>query len=424
MNNTGQYGGTSGIDINAPEAWDITTGCNNIRIAVLDDGVEDHDDLDGRVLNGYTHLDSLGLGRPASVCMEVLPSVYQRVGHGMACTGIMAASHNNIGIAGIAPNSLIYPINIFHGGETIGNIVTSMNRAWDPSHGNADIISNSWGFTTTSTPTGGDALIDEITDARTLGRVRGGISYGCVVVFASGNYNPYSGCSGCFNGVAFPANVTGVVTVGAIDNTGAIHDYSSRGAEMDLVAPSGGRSSSNLSGCIIPDGNVRTIDRPGNNGYSTGDYFDGFNGTSAAAPQVSGVASLILAVNPNLTESQVRTILQQTATDMGTSGFDNTYGYGRLNAQAALIAAIGGPISGPTIICSTGNFTLSGTPAGSVSWSSSNSSILTINSSTGAASRVGSAQGQVTITVTINAGCGNVQLTQIVWVGNPNLTKK
>jgi subtilisin family serine protease len=92
LNNTGQFGGTSGIDINAPEAWDITTGCNNIRIAVLDDGVEDHDDLDGRVLNGYTHLDSLGLGRPASVCMEVLPSVYQRVGHGMACTGIMAAS--------------------------------------------------------------------------------------------------------------------------------------------------------------------------------------------------------------------------------------------------------------------------------------------------------------------------------------------
>ena len=54
LNNTGQFGGTAGIDINAPEAWNITTGSSDIRVAVIDNGVEDHEELTGRVLQGYT----------------------------------------------------------------------------------------------------------------------------------------------------------------------------------------------------------------------------------------------------------------------------------------------------------------------------------------------------------------------------------
>lgn len=90
-----------------------------------------------------------------------------------------------------------------------------------------------------------------------------------------------------------------------------------------------------------------------------------------------------------------------------------------MNAEQAIIAALGGPISGSDIVCSTSSFSLSGTAAGSVSWSSSNAAILTMNSSTGAASRVGSASGQVIITATISTSCGNAQLTKVVWVGVP-----
>jgi subtilisin family serine protease len=415
LNNTGQLGGTAGIDINAPEAWDITRGCN-MRVAVIDDGVEDHNDLAGRVLQGFTVLDANGFGRPNAVCAGT--TVMNRVGHGMACTGIIAASHNTLGVAGIAPNALIYPVNIFVGGETIAQLVTSINRAWDPAFGNADVISNSWGFrSATIIP----AIEQEIINARTLGRVRNGVTRGCAVVFASGNSHPVSGCLDCFNGVTFPANVNGVITVGAIGNTGNIHDYSSRGSELDLVAPSGAAGGAQIGGCNIPAGNIRTIDRPGANGYDAGDFFNGFNGTSAAAPQVSGVVALMLSANPTLTETQVRTLLQQTATDMGSSGFDNTFGFGRLNAFTAVKAALNNAVlSGPAHICPSATFTITNQPAGTtITWSSSNASGVTINSS-GVASRVGSFTGTVTITATFNGVCGVVVLTKTVTVGAPS----
>lgn len=83
-------------------------------------------------------------------------------------------------------------------------------------------------------------------------------------------------------------------------------------------------------------------------------------------------------------------------------------------------------LSGLSVVCSSATYSVVDLPASttSVSFSSSNSSILTINSSTGVASRVGYAEGQVTITANIGNGCGNLQLTKTIWVGKPDLTKK
>ncbi|NJN29001.1 MAG: S8 family serine peptidase [Cyclobacteriaceae bacterium] len=115
LNNTGQNGGTNNIDINAPEAWAITQGCDQIRVAVLDDGVEDHEDLAGRVLGGFTPTNPVnGNGRPEGVnIVDQSGNCVGRVGHGIACAGILGASHNNsIGIRGVAPNAQIVPVNI------------------------------------------------------------------------------------------------------------------------------------------------------------------------------------------------------------------------------------------------------------------------------------------------------------------------
>lgn len=169
LSNTGQFSGTAGIDINAPAAWDVTTGCGNIRVVVVDDGVEAHEDLAGRVLPGFTPHNN-GNGTPAAPDM----------GHGEACAGIIAASQNNLGISGIAPNSQIIPVNIFAGGETNNDIANGINWAWDPNFGNADIISNSWGFQTTTIVS--DAIVQAITNARIQGRMRGGTTLGCIVV--------------------------------------------------------------------------------------------------------------------------------------------------------------------------------------------------------------------------------------------------
>lgn len=96
---------------------------------------------------------------------------------------------------------------------------------------------------------------------------------------------------------------------------------------MDVVAPSGN--------CNL-QGDVATTDRMGIKGYETGNYTLRFGGTSAACPQVSGVVALMLSENPNLTEVQIKNILHNTAKDLGVNGFDFTYGYGLVDAYAAV----------------------------------------------------------------------------------------
>lgn len=419
LNNTGQFGGTAGIDINAPEAWAITTGLCMIRVAVIDDGVENHEDLNGRVLQGFTPQTSVQNPNTNGAPNANSPSGFP-FGHGECCAGIIAASHNSLGVRGITPNINIIPINIFNDWfwdtryvngvpyqfvnyrEDAQDNAAAIDFAWD--NAAADVISNSWGYNT-SDPNNipnADAITAAIGRARTQGRN----GRGSIVVFASGNSNEQ------FSGVTFPANVNGVITVGAIDKNGNIWNYSSRGTEMDLVAPSGD---------VNLNGDVRTTDRTGNNGYETGNYTDRFGGTSAACPQVSGVAALMLSVRPDLTEAQVRTTLQQTATDMGSSGFDNTYGHGRLNAFAA-IQAVYPYLSGPSLVCSSGQFTVNNVGGATVSWTCSGS--VTFDHQTGSPKTfTANGTGTGTIQAILTSGCGNITLpAKTVWVGTPVVT--
>jgi hypothetical protein len=236
LKNTGQNSGTAGIDIKAESAWTITQGSNNIRVAVIDDGVGAHEDLTGRVLQGFTPLNSNGFGAPTA---QTVTNV--TIGHGQACSGIIAASHNTLGVAGIAPNVNIIPVNIFHtwaynssagqyvSTESVQDVASGIEFAWNPNNGNADVLSCSWGYN--GTPANADVIIQEINNALTLGRLRNGSRLGCVVVFSSGNMIPYTD-------VMFPANVSGVITVGAINKNGTVWNYSCRGNALDVVAPS------------------------------------------------------------------------------------------------------------------------------------------------------------------------------------------
>lgn len=132
LKNTGQGGGTAGIDINVEPAWNITKGSSSIKVAVIDDGVED---ISGRVLNGHTPRDPTGNGHPTNAA---------GIRHGEACAGIIAATQDNsIGIAGIAPNCMIVPVNIFYGGETTLDIANAINWAWN--QGQADVLSSTFG---------------------------------------------------------------------------------------------------------------------------------------------------------------------------------------------------------------------------------------------------------------------------------------
>jgi len=189
-----------------------------------------------------------------------------------------------------------------------------------------------------------------------------------VVLFSSGNHN---------TAVAYPATLPNVVAVGATNMFderkspetayhdecwyGDCHGGSNFGAEIDVVAP----------GVF-----VYTTDISGSAGYSYGDYKSNFNGTSSACPQVAGVAALVLSLNPNFTQTQVREILETTTDKIGnynynvnlfnygfTQTWNNEVGYGRVNAYSAVQKALNYDnsqshyISGPTQITpGTGGF--------------------------------------------------------------------
>ncbi|HLD06651.1 MAG TPA: S8 family serine peptidase [Candidatus Nanoarchaeia archaeon] len=166
------------------------------------------------------------------------------------------------------------------------------------------------------------------------------VADGITMVVAAGNSGP-SGPPWCRTpldplgnaySICAPGNAYNVITVGAVDNNGAIARFSSRGPttdgrlKPDLVAP-GVRICAALSGDVEP---FLTCD-PQEERIS-------ISGTSMATPHVSGLAALLLQQNPILTPQQVKTLLQETATDAGPAGPDNAYGYGMAHALNSLFS--------------------------------------------------------------------------------------
>lgn len=406
------------FDIKAVPAWGIITGSNNVTVAVIDDGVDpDHEDLIGNVLQGYTIGDATGYGKPKN------ENEYNYKGHGMACAGIIGAQNNEKGILGVAYGVNILPVNIITGwayGEYINGEKRVRNNGFTASDSElayaiqwaaerADILSISYGSNTDI-----NAVITVINNAITNGRN----GKGCVVVASSGNDYPSE------TTIKFPARMNGVIAVGAIDMYGSIHDYSQRGSELDLVAPSG------LAGYI---GDVVTTDRMGTLGYNPyesihGDladknYTSVFGGTSAACPQVAGVAALLLSINPNLTVNEVRSILQTTARKLpAMNGLNrtDTYGYGLVDAYAAVLKAFLN-ISGSYHVCSTETYTIPNLPSGAiVHWSVSNSKLsLVSGQGTGTATFQKNSNGECVIAATIVIGTSTLTLTKNVWAGSP-----
>ncbi len=382
-------------DIDICDAWNLHTGCSGIIVAVVDEGIEQtHPDLS---INMYPVSYDAQTGSQPSVV---------RGSHGTAVAGVIgAASNNSLGIAGVAPNSRLMSISddMLLAPLLPLRLADGINFAWQ--YG-AHIINNSWSSNSLV-----HSLIDQaINDATSFGR--GGL--GCVVIFISHNDG--------LGSISYPSGNPNVLAVGATDNNDQRATFSNYGTGLDVVAPGVG---------------IYTTDLQGGAGFNTsggtaGDYYANFQGTSAAAPIVSGIAALILSINPNLTQAQVRHIIESStdkvsgysytmgAGENPTLTWNNEVGYGRVNARKAIEAALGGATSilGPDLVCTTGSYTLSGTPPGTVNWSTDTPSVLTINSA-GAASRVGSASGRVAVTASITTGCGPASLQRYVHVGLP-----
>ena len=303
------YDNQNRLNVEIDKVWKITKGCSDIKVAVIDWGVEHHPDLrDGRgnsrVLPG----------------LDFFPDYALQSAHGTACAGIIAASHTE-NMRGIAPNIKIVPVRIgVEGTSYISEAEIAEAIRWAFDDGGADVLSNSWSSKSVS-----EGIREAIEQAQIYGRGgdwrTGKAGLGCIVVFSSGNYgsglNMVNPCSRY------------AISVGAITKDGLLADYSQTGAELDLVAFGGPEK-----------GDIYTLDLSGSAGYASGNYTSSFNGTSAACPQVSGICALILSVNPNLTREEVEEILYANTLDLGEPGRDNTYGHGLVNAFDAVMDAV------------------------------------------------------------------------------------
>lgn len=340
LRNTGQSGGVSGYDTHAVPAWDFLGSLpyvflpehpsNPVVVAVLDSGVDlSHEDLN--VLEGYDARYD-----PESYYGETVDSrggAYPWDGHGTACAGIIGARNNSLGVVGVAPGVKILPVRI---GSTPtwaeGKLIfaTSAQTAdgilWAVDHG-ARILSNSWG---------GGSPRDVLKEA-----IRAAVSAGAVVICSSGNDNR--------DWPAFPASYEDTIAVGAMSPCGERKNPSSCDGEWWWGSNYGNaeRSGAPQIDVVAPGVLVSTTDITADGGYvpanpsagKNGNYFLSFSGTSAATPHVAGAAALILSANPFLSAQEVREILQQTAQEVGSPGWDYETGFGLVNAYGAVLEA-------------------------------------------------------------------------------------
>jgi len=266
--------------IQAPNAWDVSKA-DGITIAVLDTGVDGtHPDLANKMLPGWNAVDS------SSNTADIQ-------GHGTAVAGTAAAATNNaVGVAGIAWNAKILPVRITN--DSTGYAYWSdiaRGLSWAADNG-ADVANISYEAYQSSA----------ISSTAQYMRGKGGL-----VVAAAGN-------SGIDTGYSDNASM---IVVSATDSNDAKTSWSNYGNVVDVAAP-------------------------GNLIYTTGKggIYGNASGTSFASPATAGVVALIMAANPNLTPDEVEKVLEASAVKVAGVDFHPYFGYGRVDAAAAVQLAL------------------------------------------------------------------------------------
>ncbi len=310
--------------IDAPGAWAVRTDVPDGMIAVLDTGADfSHPDLQGRLIAGADYCPNAtnNCTDPVTNTPNDFAAADGSGGHGTHTVGIVAAATNNgVGIAGITQSGKVLVVKVLglnnsgassYAGGTSTAIASGIRYATDQG---AKIINMSLGIELKdATAFDPDAIVSKAIDYAD--------SKDVLIIVAAGNYQPNTPNKP----VQYPANNSKVIAVGAVDPKDVISGFSAQGPELDLVAPGQGESFSAGQGIFST---------ALGGGYATR------YGTSEAAPQVAAVAGLIRAKNPSLTASDTRKILETTAKNPNTpGGRDNTFGFGRLQAGAALTAA-------------------------------------------------------------------------------------
>ena len=317
LRNTGQAGGTAGVDLNVAGAWGFWSG-RGVLVAVADDGVEwSHPDL---AASRWTRPSSspaptdpnLSVGLPVATGLDSAGD-----NHGTSVAGIIAGTAGNAtGSLGIAPDAQLVSYRTLGAGSASTAAVFTQALA-----DGAAVVNGSYG---PNSAFGADVPAFTALEAFVTSG-RGGL--GGLFVKSNGNSREEEGAPSPADGASDPMNASRfTIATAAIGNDGVVSSYSTPGGNL-FIAGFGGES----DGLLMSGQGVLTTDRVGpTSGYNSrpspiGDY-TGFNGTSAAAPTVTGVLALMLEANPNLGYRDVGEILALSARKndprAGTAGHD------------------------------------------------------------------------------------------------------
>lgn len=291
-------------DINMEGAWNIEQGDTGTIVAVIDTGVAYRDgggyqrapDLDNTFFyKGYDFVND-----------DPYPD--DDDGHGTHVCGTVAQSTNNAyGVAGVAPGCRVMPVKVLdeEGKGTDAEIIEGIEYAAD---NGADVINMSL--------SGEDSneLLEDACDYA--------FSKGVVVCASSGNENN--------DEVGYPAAYPSCIAVGATRRDRKRASYSNYGTSLDVVAPGGDGP---VYGNNIIQESYQTFGDP-----SSGFTLVAMNGTSMACPHVAGVAALVDSEHPDWSAADVRGAVSSTCRDLGDPGWDREYGWGLVDAEAALKA--------------------------------------------------------------------------------------
>ena len=290
--------GTGGI--NVPSAWDITTGSKSVRVGVIDSGIAHHPDLNDNLVQGrdFYNNDSI--------------TDDDEYGHGTQVAGIIGAVGNNaMGVAGINWNVTLVPLQVgyydaqnkfYFSLSSINSAINYASELWGTEQ-QIDILNYS-GSTFGNTP----SMLNSIREFEGLFVWSAGNNG--INVDEYNNINSY--------------NLDNLISVGAIDKSNERSvwgkESSNYGNNVDIFAPGGKEFTANE--------NIPTTNNQGSYSY--------FNGTSAAAPHVAGVAALILSINPTLTSADLKKLILDNADIISISTPDGKQDVKKLNAYEAL----------------------------------------------------------------------------------------
>ncbi len=316
------------------DAWTVTKGDPAVMVAVLDDGIDvAHPEFSGKLGPQFDFQNKVADASPKADDDK----------HGTACAGVAAAA--GVKCSGAAPACKLMPIRT----PSLLGVADEANMfRWATDKG-ADVISCSWGPPDNAGPF---SLVDNVRAAIHYCLTAGRGGKGIPVFFAAGNGNELVSDDGY-------ASNSDVMAIAASSERDTRSPYSDFGPEIFICAPSSGDAAAG-------DRRIFTTDRRGAAGYNTGDaavgdaagdYTARFGGTSSACPLVAGIAGLVISADRTLTRDQVKEILKSTADKIGgassydASGHHAEFGFGRVNAFAAVSQAAGKPApgAGPSI---------------------------------------------------------------------------